>query len=141
LSASTANPHIDRARARMLAINGHGQAFSIADSIASWLSFLCTATVTLILGYFGRRTPADGASADVSGLPLGIARTIGLLAALAAVLTAAGALAKNQSREDYQHADLAQSDINTAISDLSSVKSEREAQDVLDKLDLQIGRL
>lgn len=141
LPAADIQPHIDHARAKMLTVNGRGQVFAVADNLASWLSFLCTAIVTLILGYYGRRSPADGAAADVSGLPLRLARTIGLLAALAAVLTATGALAKNQARDDYQKADAARNYINAAISDLASAKSEREARDALDQLDLQIGRL
>jgi hypothetical protein len=141
LPASEIQPHIEHARSKMLAVNGHGQAFSLADNVASWLGFLCTATVTLILGYFGRRAPADGAGADLSGLPLRMARVMGVLAALAAVLTAAGALAKNQARDDYQKADSARNYINAAVSDLSAAKSEREARDALDQLDLQIGRL
>jgi len=141
LPASEIQPHIARARSKMLAVNGHGQAFSLADNIAAWLSFLCTAVVTLILGYFGRRAPVDGAGADLSGLPLRMARAIGVLAALAAILTAAGALAKNQARDDYQKADSARNYINAAVSDLSAAKSEREARDALDQLDLQIGRL
>lgn len=141
LPASEIQPHIDHARSKMLAVNTHGQVFSVADNIAAWSSFLCTAIVTLILGYFGRRAPADGAGADLSGLPLKMARAIGVLAALAAVLTAAGALAKNQARDDYQKADAARNYINAAVSDLAAAKSEREARDALDQLDLQIGRL
>lgn len=141
LPTAEIRPHIDRARSRMIAVNSHGQVLSVADNIASWLSFLSTATVTLILGYFGRRAPANDAIPDGSGLPLRLGRTIGLLAALAAVLTAAGALAKNQAREDYQKADSARSYINATVSDLAAAKTEREARDALDHLDLQIGRL
>ena len=141
LPASEIEPHIEHARSKMLAVNAHGQTFSLADNLASWLSFLSTAMVTLILGYFGRRVPADGAGADLSGLPLKMARVIGVLAALAAVLTAAGALAKNQARDDYQKADAARNYINATVSDLAGAKSEREARDALDQLDLQIGRL
>ncbi len=106
LPASETQPHIDRARSRMLAINSHGQEFSFVDNIAAWGSFLATAAVTLILGYFGRRVPSGGEQADLSGLPTKLARAIGLLAALAAVLTAGGAMARNQAREDYQKADI-----------------------------------
>ena len=141
LPATEIQPHIDHARSKMLAVNARGQVFAVTDNAASWLSFLCTAVVTLIMGYYGRRAPADGAAADVSGLPLRLARAIGLLAALAAVLTATGALAKNEARDDYRKADSARTYINAAISDLASAKSEREARDALDQLDLQIGRL
>jgi hypothetical protein len=63
------------------------------------------------------------------------------MAALAAVLTAGGAMARNQSREDYQKADTARDKINTAIADIAGAKTQQEARDSLDKLDLEIGRL
>jgi len=141
LPASETQPHIDQARAKMLAVNSPGQHFSILDNLATWGSFLSTAAVTLILGYFGRRVPAGGEQTDLSGLPTKLARAIGLLAALAAVLTAGGAMARNQAREDYQKADAARDKINAAISDLAGSKTQQEARDSLDKLDLEIGRL
>jgi len=130
LPAGESQPHLDHARSRMLAIN-----------IAAWASFLSTAAVTLILGYFGRRAPRTGAAANLSGLPQKSARLIGVLAALAAVLTAAGAMAKNQAHDDYQKADSARDYINAAVSDLAGSKSQQEARDALDQLDLRIGRL
>jgi hypothetical protein len=141
LPASESQPHLDHARSRMLAINAHGQVFSLIDNIMAWASFLSTAAVTLILGYFGRRAPGAGAAANRSGLPQRSARLIGVLAALAAVLTAAGAMAKNQSRDDYRKADSARDYINAAVSDLAGSKSQQEARDALDQLDLEIGRL
>jgi hypothetical protein len=141
LSSSETQPHLDHARARMLAINSHGQTFSVVDNIATWASFLATAAVTLILGFLGRRVTAAGEPAEVSGLPNTLARTIGVLAALAAVLTAGGAMARNQARDDYQKADSARDHINAAISDLAGSKTTQEARDAMDKLDLEIGRL
>jgi hypothetical protein len=140
LPDSEIKPHFERARARMLEVNSHGRALSIADSIASWASFLATASVTLILGYFGRRAPAANESADVSGLPARTGRLIGVLAALAAVLTAGGALAGNQARDDYEKASKAADLINATRADLKGTTPD-EARAVLDKLDLEIGRL
>jgi hypothetical protein len=54
---------------------------------------ILNAWITLILGYFGRRAPAANEAADVAGLSVRTGRIIGVLAALAAVLTAGGALA------------------------------------------------
>jgi hypothetical protein len=125
----------------MLAINAHGQVFSLIDNLSAWVSFLSTSGVTLILGYFGRRASTGGAAANLSGLPQKSARLIGAMAAMAAVLTAAGAMAKNQARDDYQKADSARDYINAAVSDLAGSKSQQEARDALDQLDLQIGRL
>ena len=77
----------------------------------------------------------------VKGLPHKQTRIVGTVAALAAVLTAGGAMAKNQGRDDYDRADKARIFINKAIADLTSAKTEREARDALNELDLQIGRL
>jgi hypothetical protein len=141
LRDSETKPHFDHARTKMLAVNSHGQAFSMADNLASWAGFLATAAVTMILGYFGRRAPAAGEPADTSGLSFRAGRLIGVLAALAAVLTAGGALARNQARDDYEKADKVRDLINATTTDLRSAKSEAEAHAVLDKLDLEIGRL
>lgn len=141
LPATETQPHFDHARSRMLAINAHGEVFSVIDNVAAWASFLSTAAVTLILGYLGRRASSADAAANFSGVPPKTARLIGVLAALAAVLTAAGAMAKNESRDDYQKADSARDYINATVSDLAGSKSQQEARDALDQLDLQIGRL
>jgi hypothetical protein len=141
LPDSETKPHFDHAREKMLAVNSRGQTFSVADNLASWATFLSTAAVTLILGYFGRRAPAANEAADVSGLPLRLGRLIGVLAALAAVLTAGGALARNQARDNYDKADKTRDLINATTTDLRSATSQAEAHAVLDKLDLEIGRL
>lgn len=67
LPDSELKPHFDRARARMLEVNSHGRTLSATDTIASCASFLATAAVTLILGYFGRRAPAANEPADAAG--------------------------------------------------------------------------
>jgi hypothetical protein len=140
LPDSEVQPHFDRARAKMLAVNSHGSMLSTADTIASWLSFLATASVTLILGYFGRRAPTANEPADISGLSIRMGRLIGVLAALAAVLTAGGALARNQARDDYDKAGKAAELINTTTTDLRKANAD-EARAALDKLDVAIGQL
>lgn len=67
-------------------------------------------------------------------------RLIGVLAALAAVLTAGGALARNQARDDYDKASKAADLINATTTDLKGTNAD-QARAVLDKLDLEIGRL
>lgn len=108
--------------------------------MASWASFFATAAVTLILGYFERPTPAANGQPSVTGLPTGSARAIGILAALAAVLTAGGALARNQARDDYDKASKVADLINATNTDLKNANAD-EARRALDKLDLEIGRL
>lgn len=140
LPNSEVQPHFDHARTKMLEVNSQGKTLSTAGLIASWASFLATALVTLILGYFGRRAPAANEPAELSGLPARTGRMIGVLAALAAVLTAGGALAGNQARDDYDKASKAAELINATTTDLKSATPD-EARAALDKLDLEIGRL
>jgi hypothetical protein len=126
----------------MVLINSHGRNFNLADNIAGWLTFLSTAAVTLILGYFGRPAPVPGpGQVNVTGLSPNVTRAIGLLAAFAAVLTAGGAMARSQAKDDYQKADSARDKINAAITDPDHAKTQQEAQDVLAKLDLEMDRL
>lgn len=138
LPASQIQVHLDQARAKMIRINTHGQYLGIAANLCAWLAFACTAFVTLIAGYFGQQaSPAK----PIEGLPRKQTRIVGTVAALAAVLTAGGAMAQNQGRDDYDKADKARALINQAIVDVTGAKNEREAQDALSQLDLQIGRL
>jgi hypothetical protein len=74
-------------------------------------------------------------------LPQRQTKIVGITAALAAVLTAGGALAKNQGRDDYDRADKARNLINQAVLDVTGAKTQREAEDALSQLDLQVGRL
>jgi hypothetical protein len=134
--------HLDKARARMLAINEHGEEFSVAGDVCGWLAFACTALITIMAGYFGRPPATDpGAPVNTGGLPPGPTRTVALLAAFAAVLTAGGNLAINRGHDDYAKADRARAIINQTVANLATAKDEREARDVLDNLDLQIERL
>ena len=140
LPASQIQPHLDQARLRMLKLNSYGQYLSLADNICVWLAFACTALVTLIAGYFGQQI-SPTKPAKVAGLPQKQTRIVGTVAALAAVLTAGGAMAKNQGRDDYDRADKARTFINQAVVDVTGAKTAHEAQDALSQLDLQIGRL
>jgi hypothetical protein len=132
---------VDDARGRMLALNGQGRWFSLAGEICLWLSFACTAGVTLIAGWFGRSAPAGGVAPDTSGLPTGATRAVGLLAGLAAVLTAGGSLAANHSHDRYDSATKAQAIINQSTKDLQGARDATTAQAVLDNLALKIGQL
>jgi hypothetical protein len=138
LPTSQIQTHLDQARVKMLKLNAHGQYFSLADNICAWLAFACTALVTVIAGFFGKEISPGKA---VNGLPHKQTRIVGTIAALAAVLTAGGAMAKNQGRDDYDRADKARTLINQAVSDVTGAKTESEAQDALSQLDLQVGSL
>lgn len=101
-------------------------------SICGWLAFACTALITIVAGYFGKRLATDPAApTSTDGLPQGPTRTIALLAALATVLTAGGNLAINRGHDDYAKADSARATINQSVGNLAVAKDEREARDVL----------
>jgi hypothetical protein len=136
------NRRWNMARQQMIAINQRGRWFSVSGDVCSWLTFACTAAITLIAGYYGRLPPEGGARAtDTAGLPAQTTRLIAFVAALGAVLTAGGSLATNRGHDDYDRADKAQALINQTIKTVQDAKTEREARDALDELDLKIIRL
>jgi hypothetical protein len=131
---------VDAARARMHTLSEQGRWFALAGDVCAWLSFACTAAVTLIAGWFGR-SAAAGATPDTAGLPGGATRAVGLLAGLAAVLTAGGSLATNHAHDRFETATQAQGFINQSTKDIQGAKDPVEAQTVLDSLALKIGQL
>ncbi|HEV2603429.1 MAG TPA: hypothetical protein VGU24_07195 [Microvirga sp.] len=140
---------VEAAKARMTGVNQQGRLLKLAGEVTSWVSFFCTAAITLILGYFGRTpapAPAGGgaASADLGGLPGRVARVIGVLAALAAVLTAAGTMAEKAGQTRYDRADRAAQIIREAqraVGDAKGEQGEREARDALDDMQRRIDQL
>jgi len=129
------------ARDRMIEVNDRGRWLSLAGDIGVWLSFICTALITLIAGYFGRVPGAGGTLPNTGGLPPKPTRAIGLFAALAAVLTAGGTMATNRGHDAYDRADQARTLINQATKAILDAQTEREAHDALDALKLKIDRL
>lgn len=131
------------ARQRMVEINEDGRWYSVVGDGSSWLTFACTAAITLIVGFYGR-APASvgvGAPPNLAGLPLGTTRIVGFLAALGAVLTAGSSLATNRGHEYYARADEAQALINQAVKAVHDATTEVEARDALDYMELKIARL
>ena len=92
-------------RQKMLDVNDWGSKLRLGGDIAGWLSFAATAAITLIVGYHGRALSPAGAPANTEGLSIPNIRTIGFLAALAAVLTAFGSLAVSRSQDHYKRAE------------------------------------
>jgi hypothetical protein len=126
---------------RSIELNGQGRWFARLGSYITWASFLCTSSITLILGYFGRGTPAPGQSPDTAGLGPGIAKTVGLLAAAGAVLIAGGSLVKDSAQDFYTSSDKAVALIRQAHADFGAAETAREQQDVLAELRRQVERL
>jgi hypothetical protein len=100
---------------------------------------LCTALITLIAGYFGITIPAAGAAPDVQAIARGksarFAKTVGILAALAAILTAASSRVKTTSEQDYKRATEMQATITTVRKNVYDAKDAGSAQTALDVLD------
>jgi hypothetical protein len=140
LPAEKINAAFEAARSRMLGANGYGTGFRVVGDIAGWLSFAATAAITLIVGFYGRPAPAAGAAPDTQGLPAGSVRLIGVLAALAAVLTGFSNLASVKSGEYYKRADAIRDLVVRSRAEVLDAKTSEAAQAVLDELALQASR-
>jgi hypothetical protein len=92
----------------------------------------------LLAGYFGITIPA-GAAPDVQAISRGrsarFARTVGILAALAAICTAASSRIKTNSEQDYKRATEMQATITTVRKNVYDAKDASSAQIALDALD------
>jgi hypothetical protein len=104
-----------------------------------WLAFLLTALITLIAGYHGRVLPASASGeAAVAELVKGrserFTRTVGLIAAAAAICTALSAKAKDASDVNYKDAVAIQTAAMNARKALITAPDASSAQDILDQL-------
>jgi hypothetical protein len=126
---------------RAFEFNHRGQNWTKGGTVATWLSFISTSVINLILGFFGRAPAQNGAAPDTSGLSTNVTRTIGLLAAAAAVLTASGSLIKDQGLAYYAASDKAVALIARSRADIEGAQGESEQRAVLTELKLQVDRL
>lgn len=140
LPAETIRKAFDAARQRMLDVNDRGSAFRWAGDIAGWLSFAATALITLIVGFHGRPPAPNGTPAATEGLPARSVRLIGLLAAVAAVLTAAGNLSVAKSQEHFKRADEIRDLIAHDRAQVVDAKTADAAQAILDDLAVKVAR-
>jgi hypothetical protein len=140
LKAETIKGVFDAARQTMFAVNGTGEHLRFAGDAAGWLSFAATACITLIVGFFGRAPSVENTPANTEGLPARSIRTIGFLAAFAAVLTAAASMSIAKSQYYFKHADEIRDLIVHARQQVIDAKTPADAQAVLDDLRLQIAR-
>jgi hypothetical protein len=130
----------EAARLRMLEANSWGTRFRLGGDIAGWLSFAATAAITLIVGFYGRMPGSAAGAPNTDGLPGRSVRLIGVLAALAAVLTACGNMASAKSGDYYKKADAMRDLIVRSRAEVIDAKSAEAAQAVLDNLALQTSR-
>jgi hypothetical protein len=132
---------IGYATERAMELNSKGRSFINLGSTLSWISFFCTSAITLVLGFFGRAPAVAGQPPETTGLGRVPTRVVGLLAAAAAVLTAAGSLVKDEGQIRYVASDRAVAVIEMARDDLTKSETATEQRDVLRELRRQIDRL
>jgi hypothetical protein len=140
LPAEKITAAFEAARMRMLDVNSWGTWLRLAGDFGGWLSFAATAAITLIVGFYGRAPGAAGAVPNTEGLPGRSVRMIGLLAALAAVLTACSNMASAKSGDYYKRADTMRDIIVRSRAEVIDAKTAEAAQAVLDNLALQMSR-
>jgi hypothetical protein len=110
-----------------------------------WLAFLLTAFITLLAGYHGRTLglaapTAQGVADLVKDQSARFTRTVGLVAAGAAILTGLSAKAKDVSDGFYNDAIALQTAAMNARKDLVKAPDASSAQDILDQLRLTIAK-
>jgi hypothetical protein len=128
------------ARDRMLAVNSTGTKYHLAGEITAWATFIATALITLIVGFFGKTPQTNTTQQNTDGIPARAVRIIGLLAGIAAVTTAASNMAITKSQDYFKHADEIRDLIAHDRGQVLSAKDVDQAQAVLDDLALKIER-
>jgi hypothetical protein len=150
---------IDAAQQTMAQKNHNGNWLYLGQNVADWISFGCTALITLIAGYYGRTTTLGNpaATANVtSGQPADPATTanpaatiaprqparnivpmIGVVAALASVCTGLSSKLGADAQNDYKRADQIRALINSSRKELQepTTTSDRAAQ-ILSELEV-----
>jgi hypothetical protein len=124
----------------MLAVNKKGTMFELTGEIIEWLSFAATAAITLIVGFHGRQPAAPGGALNTSGLPANAVRLIGILAAVAAICTAAGSKASSTAQTSFKRADEIRGLIVQDRAQVIDAKDAASAQAVIDDLRLKSVR-
>jgi hypothetical protein len=130
------------ARDRVLTAADRGYALRIGSRVAAWLAFLATAAITLVAGWYGQApSPAGGgspATPNTAGLPAHATRTVTLLAALAAVLTAGGGLAAQEAENISTWAQERHRDVVETRTKVLGATNAADARTLLEDLALKL---
>lgn len=110
-----------------------------------WLAFLLTALITLLAGYHGRALAVAAPTAQrvadlVKDQSARFTRTVGLIAAGAAICTGLSAKAKSVSDGFFDDAAAIQTAAMNARKDLVKAPDASSAQDILDQLQQTIAK-
>jgi hypothetical protein len=133
------------ARQRMEQRYSYSQSARYIGTAGDWLAFLLTALITLLAGFHGRMLAVTAPSAAniadlVKGESARFTRTVGLVAASAAICTALSAKAKDVSEGFYNDAVAIQTAAMTARKDLVQAPDASAAQDILDQLKQTVAK-
>jgi hypothetical protein len=124
--------------------NRTGNIFSLISLAAGWLSFLLTSLITLVAGYHGIALTTMAGGAEVAKLlkkrSANLAKTVGLLAATAAVCTALGGRASSDAERYYKQADEFQLKATQGRKEILDAPTANDALDVLDRLRKDFAR-
>jgi hypothetical protein len=129
-----------QARDRMLAVNTNGTGFELAGEIIAWLSFAATALITLVVGFHGRQPQPNGGAVKTEGLPARAVPLIGVLAAIAAICTAASSKASSQAQTAFKRADEIRELIIHDRAQVLDANDADSARAVLDDLAIKSAR-
>jgi hypothetical protein len=145
LPAADIQKQLSSARERMDQRFRYSEWARYAGTGGDWLAFLLTALITLLAGYRGRAlavaTPtAQGVADLVKDQSARFTRTVGLVAAGAAICTGLSAKAKDISDGFYSDAVALQTAAMNARKDLAKASDASAAQDILDQLRQTIAK-
>lgn len=116
------------------------QVLGVVQMALQWTGFCLGAIVTVIAGYHWHSDVKGLTLADLKkafGRKARSLRFVGVVSALATVLTVAAAKVGEASASFYDRAKETQARLNTAVADLQKAKNAEEAQAVLDDLSVR----
>jgi hypothetical protein len=147
-NAQLPQPEIDGAlqagRQAVATKNLAGNRFATVATVSGWIAFLLTSLITLAAGYHGIASAGDTGGVDAAtvmkGRSVRFARSVGLLAAGAAVCTALGGRAAGDAERYYKQADDLQRRVTVGRKSIIDAKTAEEAHAALDQLRSEIAR-
>jgi hypothetical protein len=146
LPESTIKAALKDATSKMLPANTVGYIFNVASNFAAWLSFLASAVIALVAGYCGTLLPSGEIKPEqlpelLKGRSQRYVHLIGVLAAFAAILTGVTNKASDEASKIFKAVDDVQIEIARTSDDIFAAKTEREAQAILNRLQIKVSRL
>jgi len=145
LPADQIQQALTNARVRMDKRYAESEQVSTLAILGDWLAFLLTAVITLLAGFEGRITALTAPTSEnlaeiLRSAGRHFSRTVGLIAAGAAICTAASAKAKDLGDNLYNDAVAIQAAAMSARKDIARAPDATSAQDALDQLKQAVSK-